>query len=46
MFKRFYFLTFFFSILWICGLTFIVVWMCTTIGRVAGISDAIMGTVM
>jgi len=41
--KKFYALTFIMSILWIMLFSYLMVWWAGTIGKVAGISDAVMG---
>jgi Ca2+/Na+ antiporter len=40
---KFYPATFFLCISWIGGLSYVMVWMCTTLGTVLGIPDTIMG---
>ena len=41
--KRFYMLTFLLAVLWIAGLSYILVWMVSVIGYTFGIPDVIMG---
>ena len=41
--KKFFALTFIISILWIMVFSYFMVWWATTVGKVVGISDAIMG---
>lgn len=41
--KRFYILTFLLTVLWIAGLSYILVWMVSIIGYTFGIPDVIMG---
>ncbi|KJE88835.1 sodium/calcium exchanger protein [Capsaspora owczarzaki ATCC 30864] len=42
-FKRLFVVTFFISILWIAGFTYLVVWWTTVIGNVLGIPSAVLG---
>jgi len=41
--KKFFVITFFGSILWIAGFSYLMVWWATIFGKVVGISDAVMG---